>query len=112
MILQPYEGIPPIKRFVTGSYIGDDAETQTIDLGFQPKAVLTAEKSGRMGFERTSASAKVYGGLAMPGKPVTTEGVIVLEVTGTGFAVHKPSDANGYISTNLSGNIYYYIAFI
>lgn len=112
MILQPYEGIPPIKRFVTGSYIGDDAETQNINLGFPPRAVLTAEQSGRMGFERTSASAKVYGGLTMPGKPVTTEGVIVLEVTGTGFAVHKPSGANGYISTNLSGNIYYYIAFI
>lgn len=110
MILQPYEVTLPIKRFVTGYYLGDDAETQNITLGFQPKAVLTAEQSGRMGFERSSADAKVYGGLAMPGKSVTTLGSVVLEVTETGFAVHKV-DGVGYACTNVSGHTYYYIAF-
>ena len=94
---------------VTGSYTGDGAKTQNIDLGFQPRAVLVASSGGIMGYQSGGYPA-VYGGLAMPGKSVTTRGGIALEVTETGFAVHT-SSSSGYISTNVGGNTYYYIAF-
>ena len=94
---------------VTGSYTGDGAETQSIYLGFPPRAVLTARDNGYVSYKENGKSV-VYGGLAMPGKPVTTEGSIALEVTETGFAVHEIS-GNNYVSTNQSGTVYYYIAF-
>ena len=94
---------------VTGSYTGDDAETQNIDLGFQPRVVLVAQSGGVTATWSGSWPA-TYGGLALRGKPVTTGGNTALEVTDTGFAVHKPS-GSGYTRTNVSGETYYYIAF-
>lgn len=109
MILQPYEGIPPIKRFVTGSYTGDETETKNITLGFQPKAVLVAHNGG-VTATWAGAQPTTYGGLALQGKPVTTGGHTALEVTDTGFAVHRPSGFD-YVRTNRGGDTYYYIAF-
>lgn len=94
---------------VTGTYVGDDAETQNIDLGFQPRAVLVVQ-SGGVTASWSGSWPSTYGGLALPGKPVTTGGNTALELTDTGFAVHKPSGSS-YTRTNLSAETYYYIAF-
>lgn len=107
MILQPYEGTLPIKRFVTGTYTGDGAETQNIELGFQPRAVLVADSNGQMGYTRSSIPI-VRGGFALPGQSVKASGAIALEVINNGFAVHS---ANNYALTNVSNETYYYIAF-
>ena len=109
MILQPYEGILPIQKFVTGSYTGDDAETQNIDLGFQPRAVLVVSSDAMTGYQ-TGSWPVIYGGLALPGKPVTSGGSTAMELTDTGFAVHKVS-GDGYIRINNNDIVGYYIAF-
>lgn len=109
MILQPYEGIPPIQKFVTGSYTGNDAETQNITLGFQPKAVLVVSSDGRTAYQ-TGSYPIICGGLALPGKPVTNRGYTAMELTDTGFAVHKIS-GDGYIRINNNDIVGYYIAF-
>lgn len=109
MIFQPYEGTFPIKRFVTGMYAGNDAETQNIDLGFQPKAVLVVSSDGRTAYQ-TGSYPVICGGLALPGKPIISGGHTAMELTDTGFAVHKIS-GNGYIRINNNDIVGYYIAF-
>ncbi len=94
---------------VTGSYTGDDAETQNIDLGFQPRAVLVVSSDAMTGYQ-TGSWPVIHGGLALPGKPVTSGGAPVLELTETGFAVHKIS-GNGYNRINDRGLVRFYIAF-
>ena len=93
---------------VMGSYTGDDAETQNIDLGFQPRAVLVVGQNALTATQSGSFPV-IHGGLAMPGKPVYSGGHTAMELTDTGFAVHKVS-GDGYIRINDSGLIRYYIA--
>lgn len=108
MIINPYNGVLPIRKFVTGAYVGDETETKNINLGFRPRAVLVASSGGIMGYMSGSAPA-VYGGLALQDMPVATSGGTALELTDTGFAVHYIS-GNGYVRTNRGGDTYYYIA--
>ena len=86
---------------VFGSYTGDGQETRTIALGFYPRAVFLILSSG---------SLSNCGGLAMRDLPCTTGG---LSLVTTGFTVvykEMPSGYNG-LRYNVSGNVYYYIAF-
>lgn len=94
---------------VTGTYVGDGAETQTIDLGFQPRAVLVTDEAGAMS-NHSGSHPTVYGGLALLGKPVKSDSVTAIELTATGFAVRSYS-SYGYVSVNGSGDTFYYIAF-
>lgn len=92
---------------VTGTYTGDDAETQTIDLGFQPRAVISTDSSGMTCYGGGSYP-RVYGGLTLPGKPLKTGGTTAIEITGSGFAVHK---IGSYTNANENGTAYRFIAF-
>ena len=96
-------------ELVLGSYSGNNAATQSIALGFQPKAVLVMDSFGQTAYT-TSSFAQVYGGLAMPGKPVSENGYTSLEVTAAGFAVHNYGSEADRIRINRSGKCYYYLA--
>ena len=86
---------------VFGSYTGDGQETRTIALGFYPRAVFLILSSG---------SLSNCGGLAMRDLPCTTGG---LSLVTTGFTVVNKDMPSGYndLRYNVSGNVYYYIAF-
>ena len=93
---------------VVGTYAGNSAESQSISLGFQPKAVLVVERSSMMGFGNDS-TPQVYGGLALWDKPVQTDaGRVALKLTSTGFTVYNYSDYD-YIRINRSSRTYYYL---
>lgn len=92
-------------RVVVGSYSGNGAESQTIELGFTPTAVLVASRHyGFMG------GGTVYGGLARPELSVHSwqGSQAVLEIVEDGFRVFFRSDNNIY--ANLSGEGYSYLA--
>ena len=73
---------------VFGTFTGDGQPSQSIDLGFAPKAVFTCNDSGQAGF--STGSHYTYGGLALPGHPVTLGDYTGVEVTSTGFVVCRP----------------------
>lgn len=96
-------------EIVVGTYTGDGAADRTINLGFQPKAVLLVDSNGRMGFDYSNRNA-ARGGLFLPGHPIQitpgTNSSIAAEITSTGFKVYQV----GYAYANQSNSIYYYIA--
>ena len=87
-----------------GSYAGDGAASRTVSLGFTPKAVLVESADG----QRTTSGGGVYGGIALPGLPVTHyTGVVGLSIVSGGFRVgYTQYKAN----LNESGHTFYYIA--
>lgn len=90
-------------RVVAGSYSGNGAESQTIELGFTPTAVLVVNYEGKMGY--TGGSVCVYGGLALPGRNLYAD---LLEITEGGFIARtKQSSQFLYLNTGL----HYYLAF-
>lgn len=104
---------------VIGTYDGDGAESQFINLGFTPAAVLVVSPMGRMYSVSSSGGAYYDGGLALPGKLVTVTDYNantykILEIAEGGFIVYTNSYRTGngdryYINTNQG--THYYIAF-
>ena len=92
-------------ELVIGSYVGDDAATREITLGFAPKAVLLEISIGA----RTTSGA-IYGGLVLPDLPLgyANKGV-ALALTQTGFQV-KYTNSPDLLHTNRSDYNYRYIA--
>ena len=87
---------------MTGSYTGNDAESRSISLGFQPKAVLVERQNG------IRYSNAPVAGLALYGKPCyssTSNGG--LTITSNGFTVAS----SGSAKFNDSEIVYYYMAF-
>ena len=84
---------------VFGSYIGDGAESRSIDLGFKPSALFVEHHNGLRG------SGNVYGGFALPGLSVHDGAITITE---TGFTVTY--DAKYHI-LNENQSAYYYLAF-
>lgn len=94
---------------VTGTYNGNSSASQSVNLGFQPKAVLVMESSG-LAASTSGSTPQVYGGLALWNKPVqNTADKISLKLTTTGFTVYNYSDYD-YIRINRSGSTYHYMA--
>lgn len=91
---------------VTGSYTGDGAESQSIDLGFAPRAVLTMTEAG-VSATYSGSHPAVYGGLVLPNRPVNSDGSLAIRLTETGFEVFS---SGSYVKSNLSGYVYHYIA--
>lgn len=107
-------------RVVVGTYTGDGMSSRTIDLGAQPKSVYVCMQNGYVAstYTGTGTSRTAYcGGLAMPNNPVlctySSTDYTILSVSGTGFTVHwsTPATRNIAMATNLSGQVYHYIAF-
>lgn len=93
---------------VTGTYTGNSSTSQSVNLGFQPKAVLVMESSG-LAASTTGSTPQVYGGLALWDKQVQTDaGKVALKLTSTGFTVYNHSGYD-YIRINRSGRTYYYL---
>ena len=91
---------------VFGTYTGNGSTTRTINLGFNPTAVLIFDTIGRT----YSKNDYVFGGLALRGHPIepTISGQqSALTVTSNGFTVASNIDAQ----TNSSDKVYYFIAF-
>ena len=91
---------------VLGSYVGNGAASRTIDLGFPPKAAYLCSQGGLTG--AMYGSFYIYGGLALPGKPLVMENGsdVAMELTATGFKLTH----DGYRRVNNQGLNYYYIA--
>ena len=91
---------------VLGSYTGDGASSRTITLGFQPKAVYLCTQNGLAG--SASGAYYIYGGLAMPGKPLChlESGEKAMEITTNGFLLTQST----HRQVNVKGWNYYYIA--
>ena len=86
---------------VSGSYTGDGTASRTINLGFQPKAVILERRNG------ARVSNATYGGLALINYPCynqPTDGGLVL--TSKGFTVASKN----YTSLNNESIVYYYLA--
>ena len=93
-----------------GSYTGDGTANRVINLGYQPKAVLLTSESGITTY-LYSGAYYCFGGLALPGVPVYTNGDtsrVALTIVSNGFQVTCVS--NQYLYTNQTNNLYRYLA--
>ena len=90
-------------RIATGSYDGTD-NTQDIELGVQPAAVLLFSEEGETHYSVT------YGGLMTRDLSLRSNNgtVVAAKITETGFLAYGTS--KGGCCTNLSGKRYYYLA--
>ena len=91
-------------EIVFGSYAGDGVYPRTIELGFQPKAVILMTRFGR-----TNANGSIFGGMFAPGQPLGNDAYLCAQVPSTGFTLPTNGGGGGY--TNCSGDVYYYLAF-
>lgn len=88
---------------VFGTYTGNGAATQTIHLGFTPKAVLLENVSGMR-----LTNAGILGGLILPGKPLASGSATGGTIVANGFTVYY---TQYYSCTNQKNDVFYYIAF-
>ena len=108
-----------IPKIAAGTYIGNGTASQSISLGFVPKAVFTCTYDGRT-FSNVNYGF-LHGGLALPGHPVQhryRENISSpyvpytgVEITETGFLVHEVDlgDTAG-IYCNSTDTVYHYLA--
>lgn len=89
-----------------GSYSGDGAESQFIELGFTPQAVYLIRPDG---ITCESARPWYYGGLALPNHPAQSSYHNIMEITEGGFLVYYKE--NNYIFANEKNRTMYYLAF-
>ena len=101
------------------TYQGNGAASQTIPLGFAPKAVLTMTQSGLM--YSPNSSGYMFGGLALPGHSASHryrrsisspyEYYPGVEVTDTGFTVYETRIGEyAGVSCNSADTTYHYLA--
>lgn len=96
---------------VCGTYTGDNASSQSILLGFRPKAVLVFRSDGQVSATGWNVSQwNRCGGLALDGNPCAIESQNIVETTDTGFLVFSHG-STPVVSTNEAKSTYYYIAF-
>ena len=86
-----------------GSYVGNGADSRTINVGFKPKAVFT------QGASVLTGSNIITGALALENSPAKSNGTAILTVTASGFTVYSPSTS--YRHMNDKSKIYFYLAF-
>ena len=88
----------------SGSYTGNGAASRTINLGFQPRAVLVENATGTRYQNGIS-----NGGLAVAGQGAVINGKKLVTVLYNGFEVYYQS---GSVQTNASSTQYRYMAFV
>ena len=79
------EGLAAKCEVLIGTYTGDGTAQRTIELGFQPKAVLVMSQSGQM-----LDDYFCYGGIAFPEHDCIYSGYSAIKITSTGFQVFYP----------------------
>lgn len=103
-----------LTKLTFGSYVGNDAASRTISLGFTPKAVLVFTSFGAT-YDGLEYSSSHYGGLASMDHPIQSKSSskLVLQVVPNGFAVAYEFTGSGdRVLTNEMGVTYHYIAFV
>ena len=114
-----FQTLDAMPRIVTGSYIGDGAESRTILLGVRPKLVIVADKYGNTGWNNRELSFR--GGIALDGNnayglDAGGEEHDLLAIADTGFQVFckdiTVSTSRFKIESNKSNLLYFYVAFI
>lgn len=90
---------------VTGTYIGDGAPSQTIQLGFTPKAVLVCQN----GILSRGLQSHYAEGLALDGYPAAENNSNAVSVVEGGFQVFDGTKANYNGRTNVASQKYYYL---
>lgn len=93
--------------FVTGTYTGDGAASQAINLGFQPSAIHI-QQSNSITDGNNGGTDTFYGGFATSKNLISGSNNVII-LTTTGFNVYY--DAVNRVYVNTSGGIYSYIAF-
>ena len=89
---------------VIGTYVGDGTQARLIDLGAAAAAVLVENNEGtRSDYDHSF----VFGGLALPGAPMSNNGLVV---QGAGFLVSYQSSIR--LQTNQTGILYRYVAWL
>lgn len=90
-------------EIVVGTYAGDGSASRTINLGFQPRAVLVETSWGIRG-----GATQARAGMAVAGGPLAPQdGQPCLSMTSGGFRVVRGSTGE---QTNNEGYTYYYLA--
>lgn len=89
---------PPL---ALGFFTGDGTQSQTITLGFQPKAVLVLRSNLKPNSDHFFAN-----GLALDKAPSSTGA----EITSRGFTVYNTNDGETICATNEKGVLYIYFA--
>ena len=92
-------------RVVMGTYIGDGAPSQTIQLGFTPKAVLVCQN----GILSRGLQSHYAEGLALDGYPAAENNSNAVSVVEGGFQVFDGTKANYNGRTNVASKKYYYL---
>ena len=89
-------------EIVTGAYTGNGS-SQTINLGFQPRAVYVESSTGVRDLGGT------HGGLALQNSALAgRDGGTAVQITANGFQAHQDTGDSAF--TNGSGRGYYYLA--
>jgi len=92
---------------VVGTYMGNGEASQTIQLGFMPRAVFAVNSDGKI-----SDNYRCYAGLVVTGhNMVNSRDEEILTLTGSGFTVYYMSDSNSMVPrTNDKNTVYNYVA--
>ena len=101
-------GLAGKSRVVTGSYVGNGTDSQTITLGFTPKAVLVRAVNGV-----TGDTYRTYGALAVTGQNAENNVGPLLALTANGFRAYYSTRENTEFLVprlNYEGYRYNYLA--
>lgn len=88
-----------------GTYVGNGAASQLIQLGFKPKAVLVLTSDGDVS---DALEGRHYGGLALDSQPVATTSHTILSIVDQGLVAYYNSTYKIY--TNSQNTVYVYLA--
>ena len=93
-----------------GTYTGDGADSQFIELGFTPQAIMTCPQAGNS--DPSGSGSTAYGGLALPDIPAKIQNRLFMQIEENGFRVYGNvfSGNPPYLRANASGMIYFYWA--
>lgn len=99
-----------IPTLVAGTYVGNGSASQTISLGFTPKAVFFSPCDGKTYV--SVSSGYIWGGLVIFGSPLKIDTTSAASIITGGFVVFQKSISNySGVYCNKSEQTYYYIAF-
>ena len=101
-------------EIVFGTYVGDGALSQQIDLGFRPKAVYVCRCDGSTRLRSDTGEIAHYGGLAVNGGAAYTEYnySTIIAINDTGFSVfYSTTTSAAVVRANENGHKYFYIVF-
>lgn len=92
---------------VDGTYTGNGASTRSVNLGFQPRAVIIMRLGYMTDGGNNSGDKRIYGGMSVTGSDAKNSEAYGIRLESYGFDVFKDT----YEKTNDDGVVYNYLAF-